>query len=99
MNKRSVDQWHTLFMKHEQSGMSVAQFCREQKLCAKYFSLRKKQLNYSGTKTGNTQVSSDFVQVAIENHSCGMNMKLGELELSWPVVPPATWVAELVKSL
>lgn len=44
MIKRTTEQWQALFEAHEQSGLSQARFCKEKKLCTKYFSLRKRQL-------------------------------------------------------
>lgn len=43
--KRSDEQWQALFAEQAQSGLSAATFCKEQKLCPKYFSLRRKQLS------------------------------------------------------
>ena len=44
MIKRSEAQWQALFQHHKASGLSAAEFCRQQSLCPKHFSLRKKQL-------------------------------------------------------
>lgn len=44
MQKRSREQWQALFVDQEASGLSAQQFCRDKKLCAQYFSLRKRQL-------------------------------------------------------
>lgn len=49
MQIRSKEQWQQLFAEHTASGLSVRQFCRDKKLCAKYFSLRKKQLKWQGS--------------------------------------------------
>ncbi len=44
MQRRDRAQWQALFVEQEASGLSAQQFCRDKKLCAKYFSLRKRQL-------------------------------------------------------
>ena len=44
MNKRTREQWHQLFTDWEASGLSQARFCKQHKLCPKYFSLRRRQL-------------------------------------------------------
>ena len=44
MQKRSREQWQALLVEQVASGLSAPQFCRDKKLCARYFSLRKKQL-------------------------------------------------------
>ena len=45
MTKRTPEQWHQLFADWRASGLSQAQFCKQHKLCPKYFSLRRRQLN------------------------------------------------------
>ena len=47
MIKRSRGEWQALFAKHDASGLSSTEFCREHSLCPKYFSLRKRQLGWS----------------------------------------------------
>jgi hypothetical protein len=44
MNKCNPEQWQALFGAQQASGLSQKQFCKEHKLCAKYFSLRRRQL-------------------------------------------------------
>ncbi len=66
MTKRPPVQWHNLFQAQLESGKSAAAFCREHKLCPKYFSLRKKQLGWS--VAGSTKGLSDktaFVPVVL----------------------------------
>ena len=45
MVRRTERQWRDIFEAQQDSGLNVAQFCREHKLNAKYFSLRKRQLS------------------------------------------------------
>ena len=44
MKRRSQAQWRALFQAQQISGRSAAAFCREQRICPKYFSLRRRQL-------------------------------------------------------
>jgi len=44
VTKRTPEQWQALFAEHQASGLSQAQFCKQQGLCPKYFSVRRKQL-------------------------------------------------------
>ncbi|MEM9004588.1 MAG: hypothetical protein AAGE59_13830 [Cyanobacteria bacterium P01_F01_bin.86] len=44
MAKLSEQEWRVLFQQHADSGLSANAFCKQHKLCPKYFSLRKKQL-------------------------------------------------------
>ena len=55
MVKRSDSEWQALFNEHESSGLTAAAFCRGKSICAKHFSLRKRQLGWAS--------SGAFVQV------------------------------------
>lgn len=99
MVKRSQAQWFELFARHEKSGLNSATFCRNEGLCAKYFSLRKKQLNWSGTAAGSADVSSEFVKISVRQNTCGMSLEHGDLKLTWAELPPANWLGDLLKSL
>lgn len=44
MKRRTKSEWLALFQAHKQSGLTAAAFCRENNLCPRYFSVRKKQL-------------------------------------------------------
>jgi len=68
MIKRSEAQWQELFHQHKVSGLSAAEFCRQQLLCPKHFSLRKKQLG----------VKSAFVQVKPSNTATSTPSKVHE---------------------
>jgi len=57
---RTEAQWHALFSEQVASGLSGAAFCKERKLCPKYFSLRRKQL--SGEKSEASTKQKAFVQ-------------------------------------
>ena len=45
MVRRTESQWRELFESQQNSGLNVAQYCRQHQLNAKYFSLRKRQLS------------------------------------------------------
>ncbi len=54
MTRRTKGQWRELIEQQEVSGLSAAEFCRQNSLNTKYFSLRKRQLS---------DPSKPFVQV------------------------------------
>lgn len=60
MAKRSVDDWSALFEAQVRGGLTAAQFCREQGLCPKYFSLRKRM---QGAREKEGTAPSPFVRV------------------------------------
>ena len=55
MTRRTKAQWQALIEQQQSSGLMAAEFCRQQNLNPKYFSLRKKQL---------CQSSNGFVKIA-----------------------------------
>ena len=44
MQKRTHEEWRTLFAEQAASGLSARQFCVQRDLCPKHFSVRKGQL-------------------------------------------------------
>ena len=47
MKRRSQKQWQEIIIKQQQSGLSAAQFCRDENINQKYFSFRKVNLKKS----------------------------------------------------
>ena len=47
MTKRTIEQWQALFLEHQESGQSAAEFCRRHGINENYFSTRRKQLQLS----------------------------------------------------
>ena len=60
MTIRTTEEWHQLFAAHTTSGLSQKHFCKQQGLCPKHFTKRKKQLliNHPGES-----VLTEFVKV------------------------------------
>ncbi len=44
MKRRTKEQWQELFAQHDTSDVLAAEFCQQNDLCPKYFSVRRKQL-------------------------------------------------------
>lgn len=40
--RRSKEDWQELILRQTKSGLSAQQFCRDNDVCPKYFSIRKK---------------------------------------------------------
>ena len=60
MTRRTPEQWQQLFATWKASGLSQVQFCKDHKLCPKYFSLRRRQLSDRPTPA---RVSTGLVKV------------------------------------
>ena len=94
---RTDAQWRELFQQHLASGLSSSQFCKQQKLCPKYFSLRKKQLGL--------QDNRPFVALQIEapvlkpgEQSPALTLSLGKCSLKFSTLPSAEWLSDLLKA-
>ena len=100
---RSESQWLELFRKHETSGLSAAAFCRDEDLCTRYFSKRKKQLGWSPKKLHRPvkprKASNDFIKVSVSKPAHSFSLEYGDLKLSWSQLPPADWLSDFIKTL
>ena len=103
MTKRTIAQWHTLFDNHQASGLNAAAFCRQYKLCPKYFSLRKRQLQWiSPRATPTAPPSSVFVPAKVATsppQPKPIKLTWQSVQLSLPGNVSAPWLAQLIKAL
>ncbi len=74
MAKRTEQQWQVLFQQHDDSCLTAEQFCRNNKLCPKYFSLRRKQL--TGGKTDGAPASLPFIPATLSAKSTAQDKGL-----------------------
>ena len=99
MAKRTEQQWRDLFQQHEQSGLTAAQFCRENKLCSKYFSLRRRQL--SGEQVAPPPPA--FVKARLPttpvNEKSLIILNYQHCQLQMPASVDEKWLAGLLKAL
>ena len=100
MAVRSAEEWQALFEAQVRSGMSANRFCREQGLCPKYFSLRRKQLGPAAS----VSVASPFVRIepaveaAFEAPAPCARLRLGRCEWEFRDASP-DWLAGLMRAL
>jgi hypothetical protein len=77
MKRRTQAEWLSLFESHKNSGLSAAAFCKEQNVCPRYFSLRKKQL------TSTHRSSSPLIKIqrtpTIHNDSAVIRLLAGNM--------------------
>lgn len=95
MIKRSEAQWRELFDEQARSGLSAVAFCREKKLCASYFSLRRRQL--LGTEA--TSAGPAFVPAQVLPLCSGIEVQVGVVRLRLLESVSAGYLAELVRGL
>lgn len=105
MNKRSTTDWLDLFEQQNHSSLSAAAFCREQGLCPKYSSLRRKQLRGESSSAvpikHKTQADAgSFIPVSIRPETSSVIVvRSGELTVNFPGNVEAIWLSDFVTGL
>jgi len=93
MVKRTKSQWRSLFEAHDASGLSASVFCKQNKLCPKYFSLRRKQLLGGEPK----KAPRTFVKVqppkSCVSSSGDVRLRIGRVDLHFTSTSPNFIVA------
>ena len=102
MPKRSKEQWLQLLEQHAQSGLSANQFCKQNGVCAKSFSRRKKQL-LSGVATKEASNPNAFVKAAHQpediNIIPALVLQHGASQIILPPNIDSRWLASLLLAL
>lgn len=102
MVRRSQTQWRELFREQEASGLNVAAFCREQQVCPKYFSLRRRQLSSGAVPDDTLSAVSAFVPVAMQRsfEAMAVEVRLGTtLSLRVPIAVSPRWLIDVLHGL
>lgn len=100
MIKRTPDEWHALFAAHDESGLSAAAFCREHRLCPKYFSLRRRQLSEGHTSP--TTSKGAFAPVSMATPANGVMIEIhlaSDVQLHVPLAVSPQWLGALLQQL
>lgn len=99
--RRSKEDWQELIQRQSGSGLSAQQFCRDNDVCPKYFSIRKKQLGLR---------QSAFVPVLQSRRAdlhiptsaltpASLALQYGRCCLRFETTPDSAWLAQLVRTL
>ena len=97
MKRRNKQQWQEIINSQQQSGLSAAQFCRNENIDQKYFSTRKRQL-LKELKNVNHQ----FTRVKIKHtkpQDIPLEYKYKNSTLKFETLPNVNWLGELLRSL
>jgi len=97
MKNRSKQQWQEIINRQQQSGISAAQFCRNEKIDQKYFSTRKRQL-LKELKNA----PQPFTRVKLKHsksHDVTFEYKYKNSTLKFEKLPSVKWLGELLSSL
>lgn len=98
---RNRAEWQTLIERQLQSGLSVAEFCRQFGLTPKYFYRKRRQLRDAKALV---PAGSPFVEVSPEplpgsTPSNCLELHYRDSRLQIPATTDATWLARLLQSL
>jgi putative transposase len=98
---RSLEEWQALIDEQSQSGLGVAEFCKQHGLTPKYFYRKRRQLR-DGKALVPTQ--SAFVQVSPGSFpekpvNRGLSLQYRECQLQIPPTTDPAWLAQLLQSL
>jgi hypothetical protein len=99
--RRSKEDWLELILRQADSGLSAQQFCRDNDVCPKYFSIRKKQLGLR---------QSAFVPISQSGRAAphiptsaltpaSLALQYGRCCLRFEATPDLVWLAQLVRTL
>lgn len=101
--RRNQQQWQDLLEQQEISGLSGAEFCRQQQIdvCQFYYHSAQRRKIVSSDNS-----SSVFLRAQISHQHIGdekpnsvLRLQHGSSELLFPVTPSPRWVAELMAAL
>ncbi len=97
-------QWREICTAYVASGMTAAKFASRRGVNPRTLAWWKSELNRTGELVSSTPGRGRFVEVVEESAdqpvdtSCVFTVRLGEAELIFAELPPATWLAELIAS-
>lgn len=99
--RRSKEDWQELILRQADSGLSAQQFCRDNDVCHKYFSIRKKQLGLRQSAfvpvSQSKRTGSDIPTSALTPPS--LALQYGRCCLRFEAMPDSVWLAQLVRAL
>ena len=96
MKRRSKKQWQEIITNQQLSGLSEAQFCRNENIAQKYFSTRKRQL------IKESKITPAFTQIQIKQTSRQefvFEYQHKSSSIKFNQFPDVKWLSELMRSL
>lgn len=99
--RRSKEEWQELIFRQAESGLSAQQFCRNNDVCPKYFSIRKKQLGLRQSAfvpvLQSKRTTPEVAATTLKPES--LVLRHGGCCLHFEATPDLTWLAQLMKEL
>ena len=97
--RRSRRQWRALFKQQEESGLSAAEFCRNNNIYLQTFYARRSDISHRAQRSFvkvEREVTTEVVQRDTE---ALMTLTYGQSQLSLPQQTDPAWLARLLKGL
>ena len=97
---RTSEQWTELFNTYEQSGLTLAEFCQENKLSHSYFIVKYRQHSKVSMDDDNEPGFAKVIPPSLPISSANnlvLNYQGAQLQLPLAVEP--VWLAQLMKAL
>ena len=98
MARRTKQDWLDLFEAHQASGLTAAAFCRQQGVCAKYFSAKQTQLGWRQPKTHSVFVAAKPQMLTPPAPIC-VTLRYGQCQLQLNTDIETAWLSTLIKAL
>jgi hypothetical protein len=95
--RRTEEQWLALIQAQAESGLSAAEFCKQQQISGTYFSTRKHQLRQR--ESCGAFVPAFRVPVNSVGTNDGLCLRHGSCALQFDKQPSALWLAQLMQAL
>ena len=97
---RSAEQWQVLIDEQGQSGLTIAEYCRQRNLSRKTFYRQRKRLSARVVKL---PADKTFIRAIKENSEPNVNAKLtlyvGSSRLVFPQDSDPVWLATILRGL
>ncbi len=102
--RRNQQQWQNVLDQQEVSGLSGAEFCRQQQVDVNQFYYHNAQRRKITLSDGNPcspflRAQLSHQQVDDEKPNSVLRLQYGGSELLFPITPSPCWVAELMVAL
>jgi len=99
-HRRTKKQWLELLEQQQQSGLSVAEFCRTRDLNPKNFYYHIKRQRSAAEPTAPAFVRADLNGTIVDRQNqMGIQLQRGRCQLHLPANTSTRWIAELMANL
>ncbi|QDP02762.1 IS66 family insertion sequence element accessory protein TnpA [Thalassotalea sp. PS06] len=93
---RSQEQWQHIIKEQQDSGLTIAQYCREHQLSSTtFYTVRKK----FGLKPSGFVQAKITKQVEVIEHACSIRIQVGSATVELPAATPPDYLGQVLRAL